>query len=165
MATFKQQGLVSRSAGRLISGMVHRGHTEEYATRIFKQIEGFGSYSFPESHAGAFALLIYISAWIKCHYPAVFVAAILNSLPMGFYQPAQLIADARPHGVRFLPSMLAFHTGTTRSKSTRISSAPEPASGPSEASGNRIWRAWLPAGLFPTGRLRRCRTPDFRRLY
>jgi error-prone DNA polymerase len=103
MATFKQQGLVSRFAGRLIGGMMGKGYPREYAERIFKQIEGFGSYGFPESHAAAFAHLVYISAWIKCHYPAVYAAAILNSLPMGFYQPAQLIADARRHGVRFLP--------------------------------------------------------------
>jgi len=103
MATFKQQGLVSRFADRLIGGMLRKGYPLEYAKRIFKQIEGFGSYGFPESHAAAFAHLVYISAWIKCHYPAVYVAAILNSLPMGFYQPAQLIADARRHNVAFLP--------------------------------------------------------------
>jgi len=103
MATFKQQGLVSRFAGRLIGGMLRKGYKRKYAEDIFKMILGFGSYGFPESHAAAFAHLVYVSAWIKCHYPAVYVAAILNSLPMGFYQPAQLIADARRHKVRFLP--------------------------------------------------------------
>ncbi len=103
MATFKHQGLVGRFRDRLVSGMLKKGYKLEYAERIFRQIEGFGSYGFPESHAAAFAHLVYISAWIKCHHPAVYAVAILNSLPMGFYQPAQLIADARRHGVVFLP--------------------------------------------------------------
>ena len=72
---------------------------QDFAERCFKQIEGFGEYGFPESHAASFALLVYASSWIKCHYPDVFCAAILNSQPMGFYQPAQLVRDARQHGV------------------------------------------------------------------
>jgi error-prone DNA polymerase len=83
--------------------MLRKGYKQEYAERIFRQIEGFGSYGFPEAHAAAFADLVYDSAWIKCHHPAIYVAALLNSLPMGFYQPAQLIADAKRHGVFFLP--------------------------------------------------------------
>ncbi|MBT5038854.1 MAG: error-prone DNA polymerase, partial [Rhodospirillaceae bacterium] len=81
---------------------VERGYEEDFAERCFRQIEGFGDYGFPESHAASFALLVYVSAWLKCHYPAVFAAAILNSQPMGFYAPAQLVRDARAHGVEVL---------------------------------------------------------------
>ncbi len=83
--------------------MLANGYSEEFARNLFGQIEGFGSYGFPESHAASFALLVYVSAWIKCHHPAVFLAALLNSQPMGFYGPAQLVADARRHGVEVLP--------------------------------------------------------------
>ena len=103
MATFKAHGQVTKFKQKLIDGMTRNGYTPEYAERVFKQIEGFGSYGFPESHAVSFALLVYISAWIKCYYPDVFVTALLNSLPMGFYQPAQLVIDARKHGVVFHP--------------------------------------------------------------
>ena len=74
-------------------------YKQEYAERVFKQLEGFGSYGFPESHAASFALLVYVSSWLKCFYPDVFACAILNSQPMGFYQPAQLVQDAQRHGV------------------------------------------------------------------
>jgi error-prone DNA polymerase len=104
MATFKAHGKVTAFRQKLISGMLRNGYTQEYAERVFKQIEGFGSYGFPESHAVSFALLVYISAWIKCYYPDVFACAILNSLPMGFYQPAQLVIDAKKHGVLFRPA-------------------------------------------------------------
>jgi error-prone DNA polymerase len=103
MATFKFKGLVNQFEEKLIKGMTGRGYTEEYAKRVFKQLEGFGSYGFPESHAASFALLVYVSSWIKCYYPDVFAAALLNSQPMGFYQPAQLVADARKHGVEVRP--------------------------------------------------------------
>jgi error-prone DNA polymerase len=103
MATFKAQGQVSRFQEKLIDGMIAKGYTREYAERIFRQLEGFGSYGFPESHAVSFALLVYISAWLKCYYPDVFACALLNSLPMGFYQPAQIVIDARKHGVEVLP--------------------------------------------------------------
>jgi error-prone DNA polymerase len=103
MATFKLPGQVTRFREKLVSGMMKNGYTEEYAHRVFKQLEGFGSYGFPESHAASFALLVYVSSWLKCYYPDVFAAAILNSLPMGFYQPAQLVIDARNHGVEFRP--------------------------------------------------------------
>lgn len=99
MATFKLQGMVSQFEKKLIDGMKMNGYTEEYAKRVFKQLEGFGSYGFPESHAASFALLVYVSAWIKCYYPDVFACALLNSMPMGFYQPAQIIIDAKNHGV------------------------------------------------------------------
>lgn len=99
MATFKSKGKVSWYKEKLVGGMVKKGYTEEFALRVFRQIEGFGSYGFPESHAASFALLVYVSSWIKCYYPDVFAAALLNSQPMGFYQPAQLVIDARKHGV------------------------------------------------------------------
>ena len=103
MATFKANGMVSKFEEKLIRGMVKRGYKEEYARRVFKQLEGFGSYGFPESHAASFALLVYVSAWIKCYYPDVFACALLNSMPMGFYQPAQIVIDARKHEVVVRP--------------------------------------------------------------
>ena len=99
MATFKLKGVVSRFEHKLIQGMLKNGYKMEYAQKVFKQLEGFGSYGFPESHAASFALLVYVSSWIKCYYPGVFACALLNSMPMGFYQPAQIIIDARKHGV------------------------------------------------------------------
>jgi error-prone DNA polymerase len=99
MATFKLQGLVTKFETKLINGMLERNYTLEYAQRVFKQLEGFGSYGFPESHAASFALLVYVSCWLKHFYPDVFACALLNSWPMGFYQPAQIIIDARKHGV------------------------------------------------------------------
>ncbi len=103
MATFKAKGEVSRFRSKMVEGMVKKGYPEEFAHRVFKQLEGFGSYGFPESHAASFALLVYVSSWLKCHYPDIFAAALLNSQPMGFYHPAQLVADARKHGVTVLP--------------------------------------------------------------
>jgi len=103
MATFKFNGMVSKFEHKLITGMTSRGYSEDYARRIFKQLEGFGSYGFPESHAASFALLVYVSCWLKFYYPEVFCAALLNSQPMGFYQPAQIVRNAREHGVKILP--------------------------------------------------------------
>ncbi len=103
MATFRAKGLISHFEQKLIGGMTKNGYTEEYARRVFKQLEGFGSYGFPESHAVSFALLVYVSSWLKCYYPDVFACALLNSLPMGFYQPAQIVIDAQKHGVTVLP--------------------------------------------------------------
>src|SRR3974377_1250969 len=91
MATFKRAGLVSRFRDKMISGMVARGYEAEFASRCFAQIEGFGTYGFPESHAASFALLVYASAWLKCRYPDVFACALLNSQPMGFYETAQIL--------------------------------------------------------------------------
>jgi error-prone DNA polymerase len=99
MATFRHNGNVHVYRDKFIEGMTSRGYALEFAERCFKQIEGFGEYGFPESHAASFALLVSASAWMKCHYPEVFCAAILNSQPMGFYQPAQLVRDARQHDV------------------------------------------------------------------
>lgn len=103
MATFKAKGKVSDWETKLVGGMMAKGYKEDFARRVFRQLEGFGSYGFPESHAASFALLVYISSWIKHHYPDVFAAAILNSLPMGFYQPAQLVIDARKNKVNVRP--------------------------------------------------------------
>jgi len=103
MATFKLPGLVTKFEKKLIDGMLKNGYTREYAQRVFRQLEGFGSYGFPESHAASFALLVYVSAWIKCFYPEIFACALLNSMPMGFYQPAQIIIDARKHDVEVRP--------------------------------------------------------------
>ncbi|MDH5339799.1 MAG: error-prone DNA polymerase, partial [Rubrivivax sp.] len=103
MAAWKRRGGLGPFHERLVGRMVAKGYTAEYAERIFKQIEGFGEYGFPESHAASFALLVYVSAWLKRHHPDAFLAALLNSQPMGFYAPAQLVRDAREHGVRVLP--------------------------------------------------------------
>jgi error-prone DNA polymerase len=103
MATFRNNGTIHLFGQKLIDGMVARGYEREFAERCFKQIMGFGEYGFPESHAASFALLAYASSWIKCHYPAVFTCALLNSQPMGFYAPAQLVRDAKEHGVQVLP--------------------------------------------------------------
>jgi error-prone DNA polymerase len=103
MATFKYTQGVGIYRDRLIGGMVRRGYDPELAERVFKQIEGFGSYGFPESHAASFAHLAYASSWLKCHHPAVFAAALLNSQPMGFYAPAQIVGDAKKHDVLVRP--------------------------------------------------------------
>ena len=99
MATFKVTGGVNKFQAELIEGMVANGYKREFAERTFKQIEGFGSYGFPESHAASFALIAYASSWMKCHHPDVFACALLNAQPMGFYAPAQIVRDARQHGV------------------------------------------------------------------
>ncbi len=99
MATFRHTGNIPLYHDRMINGMVERGYEADFAERCFKQIEGFGEYGFPESHAASFALLVYVSSWLKCHYPAAFAAALLNSQPMGFYKPAQIVRDAQEHGV------------------------------------------------------------------
>jgi len=103
MAAWKRKGGLGTFHERLVGRMVAKGYEADYAERIFKQIEGFGEYGFPESHAASFALLVYDSAWLKCHHPDAFLAALLNSQPMGFYAPAQLVRDAREHGVQVLP--------------------------------------------------------------
>jgi error-prone DNA polymerase len=103
MAAWKRKGGLGPFHERLVGRMVAKGYTQEYAERIFKQIEGFGEYGFPESHAASFALLVYVSAWLKCHHPDAFLAALLNSQPLGFYAPAQLVRDAREHGVVVRP--------------------------------------------------------------
>jgi error-prone DNA polymerase len=108
MATFKFQGLVNKFQEKLIGGMTARGYEQEFAERVFRQLEGFGSYGFPESHAASFALLVYVSSWLKCHYPDIFCASLLNSQPMGFYAPAQIVTCARAHGVEVRPVDINF---------------------------------------------------------
>ncbi len=103
MATFKFTGGVSKFKDKLVTGMVKNGYSAEFAERTFSQLEGFGSYGFPESHAASFALIAYASSWVKYHHPDAFCAALLNSQPMGFYAPAQIVADARAHGVEVRP--------------------------------------------------------------
>jgi error-prone DNA polymerase len=99
MATFRRRGSIGRLEQKMVSRMVERGYDAAFAARCFNQIKGFGEYGFPESHAASFAHLVYVSSWLKCHHPEVFAAALLNSQPMGFYAPAQIVRDAREHGV------------------------------------------------------------------
>lgn len=103
MAAWKSHGDLTPFREKLMNGMLERGHDADFAERLYQQICGFGGYGFPESHAASFALLVYVSAWIKCHYPAAFYCALLNSQPMGFYSPSQLVQDARRHDVVVLP--------------------------------------------------------------
>ncbi|MGA0310331.1 MAG: error-prone DNA polymerase [Candidatus Puniceispirillaceae bacterium] len=103
MATFKKQGDIGHFREKMVTGMIERGYDEDFALRCFRQIEGFGTYGFPESHAASFALLVYVSAWLKCHYPDIFICALLNAQPMGFYAPSQLIAEARRSGIAIRP--------------------------------------------------------------
>ena len=108
MATFRRRGGMEKFAARLIDGMRARGYKEEFARQIFQQIQGFGDYGFPQSHAASFALLVYVSAWLKLYEPSAFVCALLNSQPMGFYAPAQLVQDARRHAVEVRPADVRF---------------------------------------------------------
>lgn len=103
MAAWKRKGGLGHLKDKLIDGMLERGYTAEFADSIYRQIAGFGTYGFPESHAASFALLVYASSWLKCHHPAEFCAALLNSQPMGFYSPSQLIQDVQRNGVTVLP--------------------------------------------------------------
>jgi len=103
MAAWRRRGSLGPFHDKVVNGMLMRGYTREFAQRVFAQIEGFGEYGFPESHAASFALLVYVSCWLKCHHPDAFLAALLNSQPMGFYAPAQLVRDAQDHGVTVLP--------------------------------------------------------------
>ena len=104
MATFRSRGMMHQHEENMVGRMVARGYDAEFAQRCFNQIKGFGEYGFPESHAASFAHLVYVSSWLKCHYPAAFAAALLNSQPMGFYAPAQIVRDAAEHGVTVLPA-------------------------------------------------------------
>ncbi len=108
MATFRHVGTIHTFRDKLIGNMIARGYDRDFAERCFKQIEGFGTYGFPESHAAAFAQLVYVSAWIKCHHPAAFACALLNAQPMGFYAPAEIVRDAREHGVEVRPVDVSF---------------------------------------------------------
>ncbi len=103
MASWGKNGNLMKFENKLINGMLERGYSEDFAHRLFEQIKGFGGYGFPESHSASFALLAYFSAWLKCHHPAAFYCALLNSQPMGFYSPSQLVQDARRHGIEVYP--------------------------------------------------------------
>ncbi|WP_120078458.1 error-prone DNA polymerase [Aurantiacibacter odishensis] len=103
MATFRSRGMVDELQDMMVERMVTRGYDRDFAQRCFNQIRGFGEYGFPESHAASFAHLVYVSSWLKCHFPAAFACGLLNSQPMGFYAPAQIVRDAREHGVQVLP--------------------------------------------------------------
>lgn len=103
MAAWRRRGDLKKHQDALVRALTGRGYPESFALAICKQIEGFGEYGFPESHAASFAKLVYVSAWIKCHYPEAFLCALLNSQPMGFYSPSQLVQDARRHGVTSQP--------------------------------------------------------------
>jgi error-prone DNA polymerase len=108
MATFRSRGTIGRLEDLMVGRMIGRGYTPDFAHRCFNQIKGFGDYGFPESHAVSFALLVYVSSWMKCHHPAVFACALLNSQPMGFYAPAQIVRDVREHGVEVRPPDVNF---------------------------------------------------------
>ncbi len=123
MATFRNVGTIGRFESLMVERMTARGYDREFAERCFEQIKGFGSYGFPESHAASFAKLVYISSWIKCHHPAVFAAALLNSQPMGFYAPAQIVRDAREHGVEVRAVDVAFSAWDNTLEETAASPA------------------------------------------
>ncbi len=148
MATFRHTGNVHLFRDKFINGMAERGYDRTFAEHCFGQIEGFGEYGFPESHAASFALLVYASAWIKCRYPDVFCAAILNSQPMGFYQPAQLVRDARQHGVEIRGVDVNFSAWDC----TLEPSAPIP---PPQREGG--WGSCRPSWLPPSSRSQRNR--------
>ena len=120
MAAWRRKGGLEPFEEKLITGMRQRGHDEAFAQRIFAQIRGFGEYGFPESHAASFALLVYVSAWLKRHHPAAFLCALLNSQPMGFYSPSQLVQDARRHGVRVLPATVTDSRWEAQLESSRL---------------------------------------------
>jgi error-prone DNA polymerase len=104
MAAWKRRGGIEPFRDKLINGMLERGYSRQYAEQIYQQIQGFGEYGFPESHAASFALLVYVSSWIKCHHPAAFACALLNSQPLGFYSPSSIVQDAKRHGVEVRPA-------------------------------------------------------------
>lgn len=145
MAAWKRKGGIGPFRDRLISGMLARGYSSEYAEQIYRQIQGFGEYGFPESHAASFALLVYVSSWLKCHEPAAFCAALLDSQPLGFYAPAQIVRDAMDHGVEVRPiDVTASDWNCTLERSAADACKPavrlglELVSGLAEAAGERI---------------------------
>ncbi len=147
MGAWRRPGLIEEFRMKLIDGMLARGLSQPFAEQVFGQIRGFGEYGFPESHAASFALLVYVSAWLKCHHPAAFTAALLGSQPMGFYAPAQLVRDAKAHGVRVLPvdvNVSRWHASLEgrlnggRAKQPAIRLGLEQVHGLGEAAGRRI---------------------------
>jgi error-prone DNA polymerase len=132
MATFRHLGTIKTFEDKFINGMVENGYERDFAARCFEQIKGFGDYGFPESHAASFALLVYFSCWIKCHYPDVFAAALLNSQPMGFYAPAQIVRDAQEHGVE-MRAVDINYSDWNNTLEPRLPLAGRPATGAPEA--------------------------------
>jgi error-prone DNA polymerase len=124
MAAWARRGGMEHMHQRLVGGMLERGYSEAFAEQIFQQIRGFGEYGFPESHAASFALLVYVSAWMKCHHPAAFTCALLNSQPMGFYQPSQLVQDVQRHGVKVLPADVRYSDWDCTLDPCRVSRTP-----------------------------------------
>ena len=136
MAAWKRKGGVDKYRVKLVGGLLAHGYTLDFAEALFRQIEGFGEYGFPESHAASFALLAYASSWLKRHEPEAFLAALLNSQPMGFYAPAQLVQDARRHGVRVLPPDV-MHSGWDSALETPPPGSRHPAPRPSPRAARR----------------------------
>ena len=130
MATFRRRGTIGLLEEKMVSRMVARGYAQDFAQRCFNQIKGFGEYGFPESHAASFAHLVYVSAWIKCHYPAAFAAALLNSQPMGFYAPAQIVRARASTGWRREKPTSTCPIGTARWRTCRARSRPAPRPAP-----------------------------------
>jgi error-prone DNA polymerase len=158
MATFRHNGTVHLFRDKFINGMVSRGYDPDFAENCFSQIEGFGEYGFPESHAASFALLVYASAWIKCRYPDVFCAAILNSQPMGFYQPAQLVRDARQHNVEIRAADVNFSDWDCTLEAADFS--PPPERGRSAAESRRVGVDLDRGGSFDPSPARAARRPS-----
>jgi error-prone DNA polymerase len=140
MGAWRKRGKLDEIGRRLVKGMVARGIAPEYAEAIYAQILGFGEYGFPESHAASFALLVYVSGWLKCHYPAAFASALINSQPMGFYSPRAILADAQRHGVEVKPISIV-HSGWDCSLEPRAGS-PGPREGAAIRPGLRLIRGF-----------------------
>ena len=138
MAAWKKRGGLEHFEGKLKEGMQRHGYSLEFADALYRQILGFGEYGFPESHAASFALLVYVSSWLKCHHPAAFCAALLNSQPMGFYAPAQLVQDARRHGVEVRPPDVNAAEWDCTLEGPALRLGLRMVSGLSEAAGRRI---------------------------
>ena len=170
MASFRNPGTIHSFRDKFIEGMTGRGYTRDFAERCFRQIEGFGEYGFPESHAASFAHLAYVSSWLKCHYPAVFACALLNSQPMGFYAPAQIVRDARDHGVEVRPSGceslgVGLHAGGGGFPAPRRGSAraaPRPPPDPRSQGGRCEARDGRPSARWQPGLIPRALRPDTR---
>jgi len=141
MAAWARRGGMEHMHRRLVNGMLERGYSEAFAEQIFQQIRGFGEYGFPESHAASFALLVYVSAWMKRHHPAAFCCALLNSQPMGFYQPAQLVQDAQRHGVKVVPADVRYSNWDCTLENGSLRLGLRMVKGMREASAGRIEQA------------------------
>ncbi|MBU1235478.1 MAG: error-prone DNA polymerase [Gammaproteobacteria bacterium] len=142
MAAWKRKGGLGPFREKLLAGMAARGYPAEFAQNLYQQIEGFGEYGFPESHAASFALLVYVSAWLKCHEPAAFLVGMLNSQPMGFYSASQLVQDARRHGVEVLPPDVTASAWETTLEEGAVRLGLHMVKGLGQAAGERITKVW-----------------------